>query len=173
MKNFSIPTMDFFDVLNEFDKEPDTGGKFSAFYVYKSPTGTTHTSESIMEHGLCYTFNNPPSNFLLNPQLTSEDFKHDYFHLFPLKRSGIEIIPRRSKDPDEFLTVGITMANKNRMNEINNDVEGRILYIHDPYELPSSFSRSTSINAREHIEILIEPQFITIDDSLSNDDISE
>ncbi|KAG5673213.1 hypothetical protein PVAND_003277 [Polypedilum vanderplanki] len=168
-KNFHIPTIDFLDVINEFRKYSIF--KYPVSYEYASTDNVISSSESITNLGVCFSFNNPPYEYLLDSTKVSDDFKYELFIDRKIEKNQTFIAPIRSKLVNNMLMV--TFSTDLTVTEINNHIDGGIMYIHDPYELPSSFSKIMSMNTNANIEIYLEPQYITIDESLYDANISE
>lgn len=161
--NYTVPTDDIIDVFNQFEKHFHTANNHFSF------TFAMHfryfLAEMITPYGLCYTFNSVESLKLLNINETSNDF---HFELFPMQ-SGITYLPelplRDLKSP-MGLEISLHALRQEYNKIISNEFSGFYVILHDPYELPSSSSKTFIINLDETIEIKIMPQTVVADESI-------
>lgn len=97
VKNVFIPTNDFLDVINEFNKEfinkEFTGEPYEHYNFewigYERPL----ISEILTENGLCFSFNLAQSDEVLNKNATADDFHYERFSfttLFALFESATD-----------------------------------------------------------------------------------
>ncbi|KAG5675196.1 hypothetical protein PVAND_005120 [Polypedilum vanderplanki] len=68
-----------------------------------------------------------------------------------------------SIDSLEFDAIG---ADTFFRNVVNTKVHGYLMFLHDPYELPSKLSQQIDINMDHDFNIFVDPQINAIDDSL-------
>jgi len=168
--NLTFPKDDFLDVINEFDKEflNNDGAVCFEFrqYFYR------YVSEIITQYGLCFTYNIALAHDLLNLNLTSDYF---YYQLFltcnpdsQKSKHEIQEIPKNETSYPNGLRLFfmITLINE----AIDRNVSGYHLYLHDPFELPSSSSKKFVINVNGETHIKIDPQINQIDDSIAEYD---
>lgn len=168
--NLTFPKDDFLDVLNEFDKEflnnlGEVCFEFRQNYY-------RYVSEVITHYGLCFTYNIAFPHDLLNFNLTSDYFNFQIFRTCSpyTKKSTHEIqeIPRNETSYPNGLKLifMINLVNK----AIKRSVSGYYLFLHDPFELPSSNSKKYFININGEFQIKVNPQINQIDDSIADYD---
>jgi hypothetical protein len=167
--NVSIPTVDFLDVINEFEKLIFNGATMVNFYWLWSKH--TSFSEIITDHGLCSTFNIAFSTELLDTHFTTDDFHYQNI-ISNFESNVTEVIPRRSARSAQNLRVDIFSDNITQ-SRIVSAFEGCMMYWHNPYELPSRFSQKRLLSFAKFTDIWIEPQMIVIDESLESDEPEE
>ena len=128
------------DVLNEFDKEFLFSYEILQFaFIFD---GVQYVSEILTPYGLCHSFNVAYSSDMLNYKSTSSDFHYQIFpsgfvhDLLP----AIPELPRKDSPYPYGLTTNMIISNFKNKNAIKRDYEGYDFFLHDPFELPSSFS---------------------------------
>jgi hypothetical protein len=160
--NFSIPTDDFLDVINEFDKEFLRGRKILTFSFLDDPYH--YMSELLSPQGLCFTFNIALSQDLLKINSTSDDFHYKIFWTglgYPSKTT----IPRSDSQYPYGLKIQ-TILEEKILKIAERNIDGYQVYLHDPYELPSSSSVKYIAKMDRKLDIKILPQINSIDDSI-------
>lgn len=82
-KNISIPTSDFLQIINTFDKEDNS--RVRNFYVWHNVYDTS-VSEIITDIGLCNTINMANLSDVLHTDVVSRDFHyiHDRLSMFDM-----------------------------------------------------------------------------------------
>lgn len=166
--NFTIPTDDFLDVINEFYK-----GIFEDFinfvFLYNAQT---HASEIITVYGLCYTFNLALHNDLVNTNTTSNDFHHDLFApgFYVSPPLPPEDYPEKDSSFPYGLKVELTISHKLAEMAYKKNFIGNYIFLHDPFELPSSSSTKFLLTPNRKVSIKIIPQINLIDDSITEYD---
>ena len=160
--NFSVPTDDFLDVINEFSKEFDDFFKLVFYWIddYQN-----RMSEIITQWGLCFTYNIAFSHDLLNINSTSNDFHYqNTIRMVPFNKQSqpMEDLPKRISTSNAGLWVGFDKLNQK--NDLH--VDGYLSLLHNPYELPTKRSKFSEVNLKVQSRILIEPQMNSIDESL-------
>ena len=168
--NFSIPADDFLEVLNEFMKGFGNWKSILFNWVFHRQY---YISEIITPWGLCFTFNIAPSNDLLNKNSTSDDFHYeeawtDYENI-PGRLSSPIKSPRAIDTSKAGLWVGFwELENEKKILDQPETVplNGHIVLIHDPFELPSRNSKMVKYSLELQTRILIDPQLNSIDESL-------
>jgi len=125
-------------------------------------------SEIITEWGLCFTFNIAFSHDLLNINSTSNDFHYQHQHRkisnVPIQRPP-QILPKRVSTVKSGLWVGFE-KNLYKNEVIENDFNGYLVLLHDPFELPSKKSKIVNFNLKFQTEIIVDPLINAIDESL-------
>lgn len=166
--NFSIPTDDFLDVINEFDKE------FLLSYEVLNYSfifdGTQYVSEIITQHGLCFSFNIAYSNDMFDYNFTSSDF---HYNIFPMGfihnfLPEFPILPRKDSLYPYGLKTGLYLNNNKTKNAVKRDYEGYDFILHDPFEMPSSSSSKYLFRSDTKVDIKVVAQINTIDDSIAH-----
>jgi hypothetical protein len=160
--NFSVPTDDFLDIYNEFQKELD-----SHFINFFWINNQDFVSEIITPYGLCMTFNFPKVEDFLNTNSTSDDFH--IRHFYPSKvinKSTSDItLPRSISTSIDGLYI-LLYVHYNYFEVIESDINGLLLFLHDPFELPGRSSAKFIAKSFRPTEINIAPEVHSIDDSL-------
>ncbi|KAG5667483.1 hypothetical protein PVAND_015463 [Polypedilum vanderplanki] len=167
--NFSIPTIDFLDVINEFDKAVGIDEIVNFQWRFSSSTAV---SEILTEHGLCTTFNIALPNDLFDTNLISQDFQYAHITEIFKNSSFTEVIPRRALKSSQDVYLDSFIENEMGEAEVWNFI-GNFMYWHDPYELPTKFSQTKMLSYNKITNIWIEPQIMEIDESIENDDLKE
>lgn len=170
MKNISIPTDDFLDVLNEFQKEIFSPAGSQIGYSW-SEEMTYIYSEILTEFGLCYTFNSVSYNRLLRFFSVSSDFHFQKFSFFTPNYEGRNPLRMNLRNGEYKLV--ITTVKEYFEKGIVATLNGYLMIFHNSYELPSKSSTIIPINIGEKYDIIIEPQLNNIEVSLKNDDPME
>ncbi|KAG5667482.1 hypothetical protein PVAND_015462 [Polypedilum vanderplanki] len=160
-KNLSISTENIFKIIKEFQRY------YEKSIYFHDWTDFTYVSESVMKHKLCITYNIPPHETVFNLKSVSDDFCYEYAKE---KKNSTVIIPKRAESFSQKLLINSLYVGSNK-GEISNSFEGQSISLHDPYEFPSIFLQPFQYNF--NIRTTIQPQFITIDESLYNTDVSE
>lgn len=165
--NLKFPQDEFLDIVNEFEKEffmrkPELCFQFRhEMYQY--------IAEVITPYGLCLSFNIALPNDLLYLNVSSNYFFYQLFQTCDLTgfKNIVKIpeIPRNDTTYSNGMTIR-SFINLNNENIIRN-ATGRHLFVHDPYELPSSGSGHIFLNAHRTSNIVILPQISVIDDSIA------
>jgi len=142
--NYSIPTDDFLDVINQFSKEFDD---FLSIVFYWIGTYQNRMSEIITPWGLCFTYNIAFSHDLLNHNTTSSDFYYENtLRLIQITKPNqpIEDLPKRISTANAGLWVGFNKLNQ----AVDLRVDGYTSLFHDPFELPSKRSKVIETNLK-------------------------
>ncbi|KAG5668707.1 hypothetical protein PVAND_016636 [Polypedilum vanderplanki] len=165
--NFSIPTDDFLDVINEFDKTYIFKEIYSFFWVTQGYTGIT---EILTEFGLCTNFNIVLATELFNINLITKDFHyvHEY-NKFSIRINYTEQIPRRVARGKQTFLLQAFSYKWDTIWEFN----GHTLFLHNSYEIPTKFTLTKMINYKELTNIFIEPHIMAIDESIENESIKD
>ncbi|CAG9812250.1 unnamed protein product [Chironomus riparius] len=157
--NFSIPTDDFLEVANQFDKE--LGFDLSYYWINEDQQ---YITEIITEWGLCFTYNIAFSHDLLNINSTSDDFHYEYFPRW-FEDINIEI----NKFPISISTskAGLRAGFHPDINKLGDLTKAQYTVIfHDPFELPTANSKVIKLNIYYQTNVLVVPQINSIDESL-------
>ncbi|XP_070504562.1 uncharacterized protein [Chironomus tepperi] len=167
--NHPMPTNDILDILNQFEKRSEY--EINPIYTWiMSPR--EHRSEILTEYGICYSFNVANSQDVLYLNNTSNDFHYEQF--LPFYRSQrtfvAAMIPRRTAAPTEGLIIKSMNSYRAIKNVLNLNIDGAILFMHDPYELPTKYATQVPLNCYQTLNMKIEPQYNTIDESLDDFD---
>lgn len=160
----TIPADDFLDTINEFDKT--TYQKFPMI-GFKFNTITANVSETLTDLGLCTTFNMALLNNLLFIDKVSRDFHFQLFNLFSQKENSSRI-PRRIASTKEGVFLRTEVDMKTNEYVVNSEIKGFVMYIHDPYELPTSQSTRIALSSGYNYVIWLNPEYNSIDESLSS-----
>ncbi|KAG5673242.1 hypothetical protein PVAND_003305 [Polypedilum vanderplanki] len=162
-KNLSISTEKIFKIIKEFQVYYN-----NKFYFYDW-TNSTYVSESVMKQKLCITYNNPPHETVFNLNSIPDDFCYEYVKTNKTeKENSTNVIPKRAKYLSQKLLI-TSMHIGSFKGEISNSFKGQSIALHDSYELSSIFLQPFQYDF--NVKIQIEPQFITIDESLYDADI--
>ena len=159
-----MPSFDFLDVLNEFDKEikgcPDICFEFHR-------RCNRYISEVLTPLGLCRSFNIALAHDLLDLNTTSNDFHYELFATCFAVALNLYDMPEIPRNDTSFPTgLHIEWFEGHSHYTFNRKLAGRWMYLHDPYELPSTSSKKLMINANYDVLIQISPQINRIDDSI-------
>ncbi|CAG9811153.1 unnamed protein product [Chironomus riparius] len=167
--NFLIPTDDFLDVINEFAKEfiiTSTSMNFEWIKELK-----LFGNEVITPWGLCFTFNMAHSRDMLNLNITSSDFHYQYtaaiapdYEKFVHQLS--EPIPRKISTIKAGFFANIMPNYQDFEQAIEDDIDGYLFIIHDPYELPSRNAKSLRAKLLFRTNVILGPLLNEIDESL-------
>lgn len=154
--------------MNEFKKE-FLDMDFT-LYVKWMEDHKQYVSEILTSEGLCFTFNIAFANDLLRLKNTSNDFHYQLFHL-KYSSGSKDLIPPKSlprKIASSFTGLKIKFdALMMFFDEVyEKNPHGLLIYIHDPYELPSMNSKIYTMNVRQRTQIIIDAELNTIDDSV-------
>lgn len=168
LKNFSIPTDDFLDVVYEFEFGYRTRGMITRFEWNKSTS--PFSSEILTEHGLCMSFNHAFANEMFNEEKTSADFHYKIFRYYNHETIFTEFIPRHAQFWDNVFEIYVRNKLEYFQKIVNFDYYGYSVWIQDPYEFPSGFSQKIVAQSEKLIDVKIEPEMISIDESLYDDD---
>ena len=169
--NLSVPTDDFFEVMNQFQKEFVPGTWSIRFYlIYEQQD---YISEIITPWGLCQTFNIAFSYDLLNLNTTSNDFHYEDANIYKRRKRyqhahPPDELPRKVSTSKAGLWVGFgnKEEDEERLELIHNNFDGYVVLFHDPFELPSKNSKTVNFNKQLQTKVLIDGQIMTIDESL-------
>lgn len=168
-KNISIPTDNFLHTFNEFHKflfNDDVEWKFYFLTRYSK------FSQVLTDHGFCYTFNLAITKEMFNENSISTEFFHEHFGAGNIPNQTDTAIPRLI--PFAAILRILIKSSKSYYKKIDNGLyEGHIIYIHDPYELPSRTTNRIFMRNGQTSMLNIEPIFNTIDDSLDELQINE
>lgn len=169
--NYSVPTDDFLDVINEFDKD-FFPGSFRIVFNWIDER-KDYVSEIITQWGLCFTYNIAFSHDVLHINSTSEDFHYQSARKiadFEMSDDPIDLppndLPQKISSSKAGLWVGFRRFNDDIFN-------GFTVIVHDPFELPSANSKIIDFNFKYQTTILIDPQQQSIDESLVGYDPAE
>lgn len=134
---------------------------------------TSFISEILTEFGLCYSFNLAISDNVVDKNLTSPNFHYSHFtiHNYPLGRT--EKIPRKINTCDKGYSIAAWSSEEYYKFVHNLHQDDHLIFIHDPYEYPTRSSVSMSLNRNSIINVLLNPIFYGIDESLKNFNIQE
>lgn len=165
--NISVPADDFLEVANQFQKQFINTSK-PLHYSFRK-WQEQFVSEILTPFGLCFTFNAAQSHDLLNIESTSSDFHYQLFELrytkFRMSNIVRQVPETESREPG-----GLYMFHEIRMDTfkpiISKDNIGYPVFLHDPFELPTQFSKIFLINSNEMNAISIDVQINDIDDSI-------
>lgn len=168
--NFSISNENFLNILNEFEKEFLYYDLSTLFYFQY--TSSHFISEILTPYGLCLTFNVASSEDMLNSNTTSDDFHFKYFTSGypsdgPPKRTKF---PRKDSKYPSGLKVVTTVHREVDAVAIKRHFDGYYFLLHDPFELPSSFSKKFLMYFGRGNVLKINPQINTIDSSIASYD---
>lgn len=160
-----MPITDILDILNQFEKRSEFAIN-PVFSWILSPN--EYRSETITEYGICFSFNIAMSQNVLDLNSTSDDFHYIPFAHFYRSKNTYEaaVIPRRTKALNEGLIIKTINSYRGIKNVLNLNIDGALVLLHDPYELPSKYASQVPLNSYEALNMKIEPQFNTIDESL-------
>ncbi|KAL7011567.1 hypothetical protein ACKWTF_014326 [Chironomus riparius] len=166
--NRTLPKFDFLDVLNEFDKEikgcPDI-----CFELHRRCNN--YITEVLTPLGLCRSFNIALAHDLLNLNTTSDDFHYELFSTCFALAFNFYDMPEFPRNDTPFPTgLHIEWFEGHSDFAFNRKLAGRYMFLHDPYELPSTSSKKIMINANYDVLIQIIPQINRIDDSIAGYD---
>lgn len=153
--------------MNEFSKEFDRSMEtFSANWAQEF---NTFISEIITPYGLCFNFNMAQSHDLLNLNSTSDDFHYQLTNLqyWDNQQDTPPELPRKTLN---WTPIGVSISIMTYPDEIkemiDNNFDGLVYILHDPFELPSKNSKIMNVHYARDPNILIEPEMITIDESI-------
>lgn len=167
-----MPTNDVLDILNQFDKcsEYKVNTDFTWIMSPKE-----HRSDILTEYGICTSFNIAMSQDVLYLNSTSDDFHYIPFTHFYRSKINFKsaVIPRRTLALNEGLIINTLNNYRVIKNVLNLNIDGTLVLLHDPYEMPSKYSTQVPLNSFETLNLKIEPQFNTIDESLIDFDPAE
>ena len=168
--NRTLPNFDSLDVLNEFEKEIKSCPGICFEFHRRC---NRYISEVLTPLGLCHSFNIALAHDLLDINTTSNDFHYELFiSCFAILNNVYDMpeIPRN----DTSLPTGLKIRWFEAFNNlIERDLVGHYMYLHDPYELPSTNSKKLMLNINHDILIQIVPQINRIDDSIVGYDPAE
>lgn len=128
-------------------------------------------NEIITPWGLCFTFNMAHSHDLLNLNQVSDNFHYQYTiqadvdytkYIYQLA----ETIPKKVLTTKLGLTVTVLPYNEIYEQVIENDFDGYLFIIHDPYELPSWKSKIVKAANFFETKVQVSPKLHEIDESL-------
>jgi hypothetical protein len=132
----------------------------------------TIVSEIMTEHGLCLTFNLAKIEDVYDVDRISADFYHEYFAINIDPSYLVQIVPRKVKTNSGFSLSAA--AFQNFYDEIfNSQYDGHLIYIHSPYELPTTLSNPIFLQKDIYLKGWMEPQLNVIDESLEDMEIQE
>lgn len=162
--NFSIPTDDFLDIINEFTIHASIDSPL--IRIVQTYSGPSILSNILTETNLCKSYNMALSNEVFDTNLTSDDFNYQHYNDRKGKyfKNLTIVVPQRSLTSKVFLTTRTLTYNLQRDMTISS-TKGGIIYFHDSYELPSKLIQSMVINDDQYIEIFVEPQMMEVDES--------
>lgn len=169
--NISVPTDDFLNVINQFEKEFDPDKGSIVFYlIYERQE---YISEIITPYGLCQTYNIAYSHDLLKINSTSNDFHFINSKVYKNIKRWIHSHPPEHL-PQKVLTsnAGLWIGFGNKEDDekslelFHNTFDGYVVMFHDSFELPSKLSKTVNFNKMLQTKVLIDGKIITIDDSL-------
>ena len=131
-----------------------------------------YISEVLTPLGLCYSFNIALAHNLMNLNLTTDYFNFQIFLTQALSNRNhsreIPEIPRNDTYYPNGLGLLWTFLFVDESYAINRT--GHYLYLHDPYELPSTSSKKIMVNKNRDGYIKIVPQIHQIDNSIAGYD---
>lgn len=167
--NFSISTDNFLEFLYEFETEIYNHNP-SFFF---GSNGKNWRTDVVTAHGVCRTFNLALSNDLLNINETSDNFHYQHYDnlnnyfTYPAELPGLP----QSDSPFPYgLNIQLAMDIDNESFTENYTYT---LYLHDPFEFPSSSSTKFILKTNTEIQIKIFAQIHEIDDSITDYDSKE
>lgn len=165
--NISVPLDDFLEIANQFRKQfiNITDPLYYRFRNWQEQ----YLNEILTPFGLCLTFNSALSHDLLNINATSDDFNYKLLELrytvWRMTVEGRKVPEMESKEPEGlFLINNLPMDTYKPI--ISKDNIGYPIFLHDPFELPSQFSKMFRINSNDINQISIDVQINDIDDSI-------
>lgn len=169
-KNVSLSTDNFLYTLNEFQKftyaRMDTGINF---HFFGRPT---FISEILTEYGLCYTFNLATSKEMYDTETVSAEFFHEYLTTLSGFPAFNETIPRFIA-PTTAIFIYINAIQSYYDKIFNRLHDAHLVFVHDPYELPTVSMNRFSIDKNVLSTLHVEPIFNSIDESLFDLSINE
>ncbi|KAG5673243.1 hypothetical protein PVAND_003306 [Polypedilum vanderplanki] len=162
--NFSVPTDDFLDVINEFTMQASLESSLIAFS--QTYSGPSIVSNIITQTNLCKNYNIALADDVFHTNITSNDFNFQHYNDRRGKfyKNFTIVVPQRSLTSKIFLLVRILTYNLHREHSLGS-TKGGLMYFHDPYEMPSKFTQSMMINENQYNEIFVEPQMMEVDES--------
>lgn len=156
-----MPANDFLDIINEFHKEFDS--IFISFYWLNQQD---FVSEIITPYGLCFSFNLPTADDFIVKNLTSNDFHYELFYPTAVSRPvEVELLPRKTSTSIDGLYMMLYIMYYN-LELVDADIDGLLMFFHDPFELPTSSSVKYVARSYQASEIKIQSEIYSIDDSL-------
>ena len=169
--NVSISTDDFLDVINEFAKEFIITSTSMNFQWIKDLK--LFGNEIITPWGLCFSFNMAHSRDLLNLNTTSSDFHYQYTaaklsDYKKLVHQLSEPIPRKISTMKAGLFVNLLPNFEEFQQVIENNIDGYLFILHDPYELPSRNAKSFRAKMLFRTNVILRPLLHEIDESLND-----
>lgn len=128
-------------------------------------------SEILTHFGLCYTFNVAYVDDVLHMNSTSNDFHYDYYDLddelvVEYKFVRPKSLPRKITSSFTGLQIYFSTLNIFYHEIFERNPNVHVIYIHDPFELPSMDSKMLNINNNQIISLVFDADLNTIDDSL-------
>lgn len=168
-KNLQIPNDKFLDVLLELEKN-----FFQNLYsgLFWKGEDNVNLTEIMTELGFCYSFNIVKSSDLLNIQSTSNDFHYKFIDSSMSIKGVFEDEGEKKVLSSQLGLMGTTIWNTiskdwRPVDDIANfEIDGILLLLHDPFELPSSNSIKIPVIANRSIQIWIEPEIHGVDESI-------
>jgi hypothetical protein len=157
--NFSVPTDDFFQVYNKFQKQ--LNGSYANFYwINENAT----VSEVVTPYGLCFTFNFPNVDDFLDTNSTSDNFHIGHFFTVSSKKDKDTSLPRKISTSIDGLYVLFYIDYKPQL--VESDFDGLLFFVHEPFELPVQSTPKFIAKSYQPTYIKINPEIHSIDDSL-------
>lgn len=169
LKNISISTDNFLYYFNELAKFQIT--VHSSVNIRSSGLDTA-ISEVLTEHGLCFTYNLAKIEDIYHIDKISADFYHDYFLLTFGSPYALETIPRKIKS-NSGLSVSAGAFQYFYDNIFNGRYDGHLVYIHSPFELPTTSSNQIFLQKDTYLKTWVEPQLNVVDESLEDLNVEE
>ena len=154
--------------MNEFSKEfLKSASELNVFWMEDQKQ---YVSEILTSEGLCLTFNIAFAKDLLHLKMASNDFHYQLFHLKYFSDSKDLVppqsLPRKISSSFSGLQMKIDIL-KMIFDEIfERNPHSLMLFIHNPYELPSINSKMFNLDDSRRTKITIDAELNTIDDSL-------
>jgi hypothetical protein len=131
----------------------------------------TLLSETLMEYGLCYTFNLAAIEHFYDLNLVAADFYHQHFTSYNQKAVNITIPRTISLTTSLVIYVNALQTYYDKI--FNGLHDGHWIYVHDPFELPTKFSDRFFMHKDVSATLIIEPLHNMIDESLNDLNIVE
>lgn len=157
------------DIINQFSKEFEEIDHYLVFYLVNKVQ--EYIAEIITQWGLCSTYNIAFNHDVLHTNLTSNDFHYEYGYRMTLSRPRIrdpipQNYPMKISTSHAGLWVGFSNYRDYTMKFIDNKFHGFVVIFHNPYELPTRFSKVLMFNTKLQTRILLNPQLNLIEETL-------
>lgn len=121
---------------------------------------------------MCFTYNLAFSHDLLDINTTSSDFHYQHTHKIFYQNKHVHALPPQHfplkiSTSQKGLWVGFgSVKSEHYWKAIENDFNGYVVLLHDPFELPSKNSKIFNYNLNLQSKVLINSKLNSIDESL-------